>query len=69
MDYAITVLPAYGRDYKSEAELKAAWAEGKDFKESISGSMISRREADRMKLEVWGRYDRQTKKILLRAEG
>jgi len=28
----LTVVPAYGRDYKSQKEVKAAWAEGKDFR-------------------------------------
>jgi len=27
----ITLVPAYGRDYKSQAEVIAAWSEGKDF--------------------------------------
>lgn len=27
----LTVVPAYGRDYKSAKEVKTAWAEGKDF--------------------------------------
>ena len=31
MDYLILV-PAYGRDYKTAAEVKAAWEGGKDFK-------------------------------------
>jgi len=26
-----TVIPAYGKDYKTEEEAKAAWDEGKDF--------------------------------------
>jgi hypothetical protein len=27
----ITAIPAYGRDYKSKAEVVAAWDAGKDF--------------------------------------
>ena len=27
----LTVSPAYGRDFKSQKEAKAAWEEGKDF--------------------------------------
>ena len=27
----IELIPAYGRDYKSAAAVKAAWEEGKDF--------------------------------------
>ena len=28
----ITVVPAYGRDYKSQKEVKADWDAGKDFR-------------------------------------
>ena len=27
----LIVVPAYGRDYKSQKEVKEAWAQGKDF--------------------------------------
>lgn len=27
----MTMIPAYGRDYKSQAEVKADWDNGKDF--------------------------------------
>lgn len=27
----LSAVPAYGRDYKSKAEVKAAWEAGKDF--------------------------------------
>lgn len=27
----LTLVPAYGRDYKSGKEVKIAWSEGKDF--------------------------------------
>ena len=27
----MTIVPAYGRDYKSKKEVLAAWMEGKDF--------------------------------------
>lgn len=69
MDRAITVMGAYARDYTSKADIQQAWADGKDFKEAVSGSMINRREADRMGLEVWGRYAKLSKKILLRPAG
>ena len=28
---SLTVVPAYGRDYKTQGEVKTAWAEGKDL--------------------------------------
>ena len=40
----LIVVPAYGRDYKSQKEVKEAWAQGKDF---IISSMHS---------EDYGRY-------------
>lgn len=27
----ITLVPSYGRDYRTQKEVKAAWAENKDF--------------------------------------
>lgn len=36
---AITVTPAFGKDYKSAADAKAAWTKGTDFfLETIDGS-------------------------------
>jgi len=29
--YAVNLVPAYGRDYKTEAEVTTAWNAGKDF--------------------------------------
>jgi hypothetical protein len=40
----LIVVPAYGRDYKSQKEVKEAWAQGKDF---VIASMHS---------EDYGRY-------------
>ena len=34
----LTLVPAYGRDYKSSKEVKQAWAEGKDFAIASIGS-------------------------------
>jgi hypothetical protein len=31
MSSSLTLVPAYGRDYKSKAEVIAAWNDGKDF--------------------------------------
>lgn len=37
-----TLTPAYGRDYKSKAEVTAAFDAGKDFIEAASGRYCSR---------------------------
>jgi hypothetical protein len=33
----LTLIPAYGRDYKTAAAVKTAWAEGKDFQIATCG--------------------------------
>ena len=62
----IEVIPAYGRDYKTQAEIKADWNAGKDFRETASGSYISKPEAERLGLKVNGRYSKQMKVVTLR---
>jgi hypothetical protein len=39
----MTLVPAYGRDYKSAKEVKAAWAEGKDFEIADYGPDMGRK--------------------------
>jgi len=48
------VLPAYGRDYRSAAAVKAAWLDGKDFLDSYSRKYLSVR--DNVPHQVWVRY-------------
>ena len=58
----IHAVPAYGRDYKSQAEVLKDWREGKDFRDSLTGQYLSVRD----KLdgrEVWVRYDRLRKLV------
>jgi hypothetical protein len=57
----IHALPAYGRDYKSAAAVKADWAAGKDFLCAITGRYLSVR--DNVPGEVWVRYARLTKLV------
>lgn len=62
----ITVSPAYGRDYKSIAEVKKAWAEGKDFViETVMhpdcGRYINRSDAEGLSINV--RYAKLTKVV------
>ena len=51
----MTVIPAYGRDYKSKADTLKDWNDGKDFKDAITGQYLSKR--DNIK-EVWIRYNK-----------
>lgn len=55
----IHAMPAYGRDYKSAAAVKADWLAGKDFRCSVSGRYLSVRDA--LPNSVWVRYAKLTK--------
>ena len=56
-------VPAYGRDYATEAEVKAAWDAGKDFQISsndrMDGKYINRQDAEVNGLSVQIRFNRQ----------
>lgn len=41
---AITVLPAYGRDYKSAKAALSDWFAGKDFRDAMTGQYLSIRD-------------------------
>lgn len=56
----MTVVPAYGRDYKSKADALQDWHNGKDFRDAVSGRYLSR--LDNVP-DVWIRYDNQRKII------
>ena len=55
---SVTVIPAYGRDYKSAAAALADWQAGKDFRIALTGQYCSIRDSIP---GVWIRYARQTK--------
>ena len=60
----IHAVPAYGRDYKSKAEVLKAWQEGKDFRDSLTGQYFSIREMPEIcDREVWVRYDKLRKLV------
>lgn len=56
----ITALPAYGRDYKSIAAVRAAWAAGFDFRDARTGQYFSIRDNPS---HVWVRYSKLTKQL------
>ena len=58
---AITVTPAYGRDYRSGTAARADWNANKDFIEATSGRYINKRDAG--DLEVRIRYGKLRKQI------
>jgi len=61
MNYCIEATPAYGRDYKSASTVKAAWAQGKDFRNAMTGQYLSIR--DTVPGTVWVRYS-QLRKVV-----
>lgn len=52
-------VPAYGRDYKSMAAVKADWAAKKDFRDALSGQYFNIDSG--IKAEIWIRYAKLTK--------
>jgi len=58
----MTLTPAYGKDYRNKAEVKAAWEAGKDFViASVGpwmGAYVSRRELQGKEVQVSIRYNK-----------
>lgn len=52
----IEVEPAYGRDYTTAKAAKQDWKDGKDFRETSTGSYITKAEAEKQGLSVNIRY-------------
>lgn len=52
----ITVLPAYGRDYKTAKAARADWDAGKDFLDASSRKYLSKRDIDPTQDRVSIRY-------------
>lgn len=59
----IEVIPAYGRDYKTQAEVKADWKSGKDFQDPFSGSYLNKQDAEQNGLSVIIRYAKMMKVV------
>lgn len=57
----IEVKPAYGRDYKSQKEVRADWNGGKDFQMTDTGQYIGKAEAEAEGLSVIVRYGKLMK--------
>lgn len=65
---SLTLLPAYGRDYKSKAALMADWTQGKDFMcidmRAHNGTYTSSRDLPMLKKDGYThlhfRYNKQT---------
>lgn len=62
-----TLTPAYGRDYKSAAEVKAAWNAGKDFVDASfdASGTYANKDSFPMGTRVGIRYARLTKQVFV----
>jgi hypothetical protein len=58
----LELVPAYGRDYKSQAEVKAAWNRGEDFKLPY-GPYCNKADAEREGAKVIIRYSKLMKVV------
>ena len=56
----IVAVPAYGRDYKSKAEVLKDWNDGKDFQHAASGQYLSKRD---QLTDVFIRYHKLAKVV------
>lgn len=62
----MTIIPAYGRDYKSAKAVRADWAAGKDFKicdmfDPDDGRYINNADAERTGGRIMIRFDKLRK--------
>jgi len=63
----LTVIPAYGRDYRSVAAVRKAWTEGKDFQvaditSKWDGSYVSCKDIGE-DIHVLARYNKLTRVV------
>ena len=59
----IEATPAYGRDYKNQAAVKADWKANKDFCDTTSGRYVNASDAAKYGLKVVVRYARGAKLV------
>lgn len=62
----IEVVPAYGRDYKNQKDVKVDWAAGKDFRDTATGSAVNNADAENLGLSVIVRYAKNLKVVQVR---
>lgn len=66
---ALTVAPAYGRDYLSKDDALKDWLEGKDFMiktPGVGGRYINKADAETYEVsEIRIRYNKETKVVIL----
>jgi len=73
MKKTLTVVPAYGRDYKNQKAVLLDWNSGKDFVIQdivfgYDGAMINKQDAERLGIVVHIRYDGLRKIIVVKSK-
>ena len=69
MNESLTVVPTYGRDYKSKKEVQKAWDDDQDFEIAgpiqLSGRKVNKSDVKRYSpgAQVWARYAKLTKVV------
>ncbi len=65
----MTVIPAYGRDYKSKAAALQAWNDNKDFIIATTGQSVNKSDAIRYSPgeEIRIRYNKQRQVVILKS--
>lgn len=61
MSTYIEVTPAYGRDYTTAKAAKQDWKDGKDFRDTVTGSYVNIEDAKRLDLKVIIRFAKNLK--------
>jgi hypothetical protein len=59
----IEAIPAYGRDYKNQRDVREAWKAGNDFQDAFTRQYLNKQDADSLGLKVLVRYDKLLKVV------
>jgi hypothetical protein len=59
----IEAVPAYGRDYKNQKDVRADWNLGKDFQDAFTRQYLNKQDAESQGLKVIIRYDKLMKVV------
>lgn len=65
MNTWIVATPAYGRDYTTQAQVRADWAAGKDFQVQPTGQYVNNEDARNHNLKVEVKFARRTKTVIV----
>lgn len=71
MKKQITIVPAYGRDYKNKSDVIAAWDSNKDFRiqdcgSEYNGAMLNKQDAEKYKVECLCYFNKASKFVILK---